>query len=88
MALSTISLIRLEKIVGYRPRKEQTNSMQCSLARMHVYHENIKQVIAPAGGRDDMPHADSIVRLAADLRPSADWSAVRTWQSYRQPACL
>jgi len=28
------------------------------------------------------------VRLAADLRPSADGSAVRTWLSCRQPACL
>jgi len=28
------------------------------------------------------------VRLAADLRPSADRSAVRTWLSCRQPACL
>jgi len=28
------------------------------------------------------------VRLAADLRPSADGSAVRTWLICRQPACL
>jgi len=28
------------------------------------------------------------VRLAADLRPSADGSAVRTWLSCRQPVCL
>jgi len=28
------------------------------------------------------------VRLAADLRPSADGYAVRTWLSCRQPACL
>ena len=30
---------------------------------------------------------DMTVRLAADLRPSADGSAVRTWLSCRQPAC-
>ena len=28
------------------------------------------------------------VRLAADLHPSADGSAVRTWLRCRQPACL
>jgi len=28
------------------------------------------------------------VRLVADLRPSADGSAVRTWLGCRQPACL
>ena len=28
------------------------------------------------------------VRLAADLRPSADGSVVRTWLSCSQPACL
>ena len=36
----------------------------------------------PGGGKT------MAVRLAADLRPSADRSAVRTWLSCRQPACL
>ena len=38
--------------------------------------------------RDDMLPPPMAVRLAADLRPSADGSAVRTWLSCRQPACL
>ena len=42
----------------------------------------------PGGGRDDMPPPPMAVRLAADLRPSADGSAVRPWLSCRQPACL
>ena len=37
--------------------------------------------------RDDLP-PPTTVRLAADLCPSADRSAVRTWLSCRQPACL
>jgi len=37
------------------------------------------------GERDDMPPADG---SSADLRPSADGSAVRIWLSCRQPACL
>jgi len=32
----------------------------------------------PRGWRDDMPPPPMAVRLAADLRPSADGSAVRT----------
>jgi len=32
----------------------------------------------PGGRRDDMPPPPMAVRLAADLRPSADGSAVRT----------
>ena len=36
----------------------------------------------PRGGGET-----TAVRLAADLRPSADGSAVRTWLSCRQPAC-
>jgi len=43
--------------------------------------------LSPGGRQDDMPPPVA-VRLAADLRPSADGSAVRTWLSYRQPACL
>jgi len=39
------------------------------------------------GGGNDMPHAVA-VRLPADLRPSADESAVHTWLSCRQLACL
>ena len=41
----------------------------------------------PRGRRDDMP-LPMAVRPAADLRPSADRSAVRIWLSCRQPACL
>jgi len=46
----------------------------------------IKQ-LSPRGRRDDMP-PPMAVRFSADLRPSADESAVRTWLSCRQPACL
>jgi len=38
--------------------------------------------------RETICSPPTAVRLAADLRPSADGSAVRTWLSYRQPACL
>jgi len=41
----------------------------------------------PAGGETICP-PPMAVRLAADLRPSADGSAVRTWLSCRQPAYL
>jgi len=41
----------------------------------------------PGVRRDDMP-SPMAVRLAADLRPSADGSAVRTRLSCRQPASL
>jgi len=40
------------------------------------------------GGGETICPPPMAVRLAADLRPSADGSAVRTWLSYRQPACL
>ena len=40
-----------------------------------------------AGGETISP-PPMAVWFAADLRPSADVSAVRTWLSYRQPACL
>jgi len=46
-----------------------------------------RQVPPPQARRDDVP-PPMAVRLAADLRPSADRSAVRTWLSCRQPACL
>ena len=46
----------------------------------------IKQ-LSPRGRRDDMP-PPMAVRFSADLRPSVDESAVRTWLSCRQPACL
>jgi len=46
-----------------------------------------KQGIAPGGGETICP-PPMAVRLAADLRPSADGSAVHTWLSCRQPACL
>jgi len=43
----------------------------------------------PRERRDDMrPRPPMAVRLAADLRPSADGSAVCAWLSCRQPACL
>ena len=50
-----------------------------------VMHRDNK--LSPRGRQDDMP-SPMAVRLAADLRPSADRSAVRTWLSCRQPACL
>ena len=56
------------------------------IGRGRSYHE---QVIAPgAARRYDPPPTDGSSRLAADLRPSADGSAVRTWLSCRQLACL
>jgi len=39
--------------------------------------------LSPRGRRDDMPPPIA-VRLVADLRPSADGSAVRIWLSCRQ----
>jgi len=45
-----------------------------------------QQLIAPGTARRYAP--PMAVRLAADLRPSADGSAVRTWLSCRQPAYL
>jgi len=51
------------------------------------HYDNINIKLSPRGRRDDMP-PPMAVRLAADLRPSADWSAVRTWLSCKQPACL
>ena len=49
-----------------------------------------EQVIVPRGRRDDMsPPPDGSSTIAADLRPSADGSAVRkSLASCRQPACL
>ena len=41
-----------------------------------------------AGGETICPPPPIAVRLAADLRPSADGSAGHTWLSCRQPACL
>ena len=61
---------------GVRPFSWTTDS----LSSLSPTHNN-----AP---RDDMLPPPMAVRLAADLRPSADGSAVRTWLSYRQPACL
>ena len=40
------------------------------------------------GGETICPPPPIAVRLAADLRPSADGSAGHTWLSCRQPACL
>jgi len=40
------------------------------------------------GGETICPPPPMAVRLAADLRPSADGSAGHTWLSCRQPACL
>ena len=51
--------------------------------KKHILHLN---KLSPRGRRDDIP--PMAVRLAADLRPSADGSAVLTWLSCRQPACL
>jgi len=46
-----------------------------------------QQAIVPRVVRRYAPPPPMAVRLAADLRPSADGSAVRTWLSCRQPAC-
>ena len=46
-----------------------------------------QQVIVPRVVRRYAPPPPMAVRLAADLRPSADGSAVSTWLSCRQPAC-
>ena len=58
--------------------------------RHHVLLQNILQhaadtivTLSPRGRRDDMPPPIA-VRLVADLRPSADGSAVRIWLSCRQ----
>ena len=51
-----------------------------SLADKHCsqsLHYSAKNKLSPRGRRDDMP-PPMAVRLAADLRPSADGSAVRT----------
>ena len=60
---------------------------------------NTDSKVLPRRWRDDMPPADSssmVAKIVADLRPSADGSAVRTslvtsggyWLHCRQPACL
>jgi len=52
---------------------------QRQASNVAIYTAFRKQVIAPRGRRDDMPpRLPMAVRLAADLRPSADGSAVRT----------
>ena len=59
-------------------------------ASSYIYTDHFiiyKQVIAPVATRRYAP-ARMQVRLAADLRPSADGSAVRTRLNCRQPACL
>jgi len=77
--------------------------LQCSVAAVGDYGYNkisgrhIHEIIAyvkihvtsyrPGGGETICPRPMA-VRLAADLRPSADGSAVRTWLSCTQPACL
>ena len=44
--------------------------------------------VSPRGRGETICPPPMAVRLAEDLRPSADGSAVRTWLSCRQPACL
>jgi len=54
-------------------RRSATARYRGSLLRHPVYNE-----LSPRGRRDDMPPPPQMaVRLAADLRPSADGSAVR-----------
>ena len=53
-------------------RRSATARYRGSLLRHPVYNE-----LSPRGRRDDMPPPQMAVRLAADLRPSADGSAVR-----------
>ena len=50
-------------------------------------HSPNNNKLSPRELRYDMPPPMAF-RLSADLRPSADGSAVRTWRSCRQPACL
>ena len=52
-----------------------------------LYKRQLIQVIAPGAARRYAP-PPMAVRLAADLRPSADGSTDRTWLSCRQPAYL
>ena len=56
------------------------------------YSNHTNTIIAtsyrPGGAETICPGPPTAVRLAADLRPSADGSAVRTRLSCRQPACL
>ena len=53
--------------------------------KLHVFGK--KQDIAPGDG-ETICLPPMAVRLATDLRPPADGSAIRTWLSCRQPACL
>jgi len=55
------------------------------LLRLHSLRSLVRwqDKLSPRGGGGET----TAVRLAADLRPSADGSAVRTWLSCRQPAC-
>ena len=60
------------------------------LANIHTHsstHSHNNNKLSPRELRYDMPPPMAF-RLSADLRPSADGSAVRTWRSCRQPACL
>jgi len=77
--------------IGVLNQVNSVSQLASSLAaRSSLCHAN-QQLTSyrPRGRRDDIvPLPPKAVRLAADLRPSADGSAVRTWLSCRQPACL
>ena len=62
--------------VGDWDRRTDTEPFHTTGSAHHVGSSNITSY-RPRGRRDDMPPAGAI-RLAADLRPSADGSAVRT----------
>ena len=62
-------------------RRTPTAARQC--AEITSYHPG-----GVGGGGETICSPAMAVRLAADLRPSADGSAVHTWLICRQPACL
>ena len=76
-----------DSVMVYTGSKLCTGGVVCrlrllasSLADKHrsqSLHYSAKNKFSPRGRRDDMP-PPMAVRLAADLRPSADGSAVRT----------
>jgi len=59
-------------------------SMKGTTIRGHLYHipnDSITNKVSPQGRRNDMSPADgssTVAKIASDLRPFADGSAVRT----------
>jgi len=81
------------KQINKRPYKYSKNNnkllqhWQRKAATLLQQYSTVQCKLSPRGRRDDLP-PPTAVRLEADLRPSADGSAVRTWLSCRQPTCL